>query len=224
MNIYSKHGDVNAVLNRAEVLIYKIEGMYQKSLHQQNIPDDLLLDVRECLGNLRSALDFTTHKITGKNYPIRNSKKDFEEATKNLLETAKTVLEKWQPYNSNEWIGWFNLLSNKYKHVTLIPQKRTEEQQVRVSHPQGGSISWNPNGVRFSGNVQVFGTPIDPHTQMPVPNSAVKTEKITWVNFQFDNSLCPGVPDAIPVLEFLKQSFVKVKKIITELESTSHPN
>jgi hypothetical protein len=32
-----------------------------------------------------------------------------------------------------------------------------------------------------------MGVPIDPRTQLPVTNNTVKTEIITWVDFQFED-------------------------------------
>jgi hypothetical protein len=54
---------------------------------------------------------------------------------------------------------------------------------------------------------------------MPVPNNIVKTERITWVSFEFDNSNCPELPSNISALPFLKQCFEKVTQAISEIET-----
>ena len=71
-------------------------------------------------------------------------------------------------------------------------------------------MSWGP-GVSFGAGVSVMGAPIDPRTQLPVPNNQVKTEIITWVDFRFkDNGL-----SALP---FIEQSLKKVEQTFRELQ------
>ena len=73
----------------------------------------------------------------------------------------------------------------------------------------GGSVSWTP-GVTFSGNVAVMGVPIDPRTQLPVPNNLVKTQVIVWVDFRFKEL-------DLPVLSFTEQSIKQVGKLFQQL-------
>ena len=69
-NKFSKFNDVNAVLNKAKILFEKIECEYKNSLASQNIPDDLLVDIKDYLGNLRSSLDYLRAKVSKYNFPI----------------------------------------------------------------------------------------------------------------------------------------------------------
>jgi len=142
-------------------------------------------------------------------------KKEFENATTDLNDDLKVVIKKWQPFQNNQWIEWFNTLNNKSKHITLIPQKRKEDVRVTVSSPNNGdSVSWG-SGVTFGGGVSVMGVPIDPQTQMPVSNNLVKTEKTIWVSFEFEHK---NLPNRISSLPFLKKCFEKIINMITEIE------
>lgn len=216
---YSKFSDVEAVLLKSNDALVRIEVGYNNALYFQKIPDSLLVEIKDYLGNIRSALDFINAKINGsdKYFPICKERNDFDKRCGKVKDEIKTVLLKYQPFNDNPWISWFNVLNNKNKHVTLIPQKRTEILQTRVSRG-GGSVTWG-DGVIFGKGVSVMGVPIDPRTQMPVPNNVLKTEKITWINFVFDNSVSPEIlPNNISALPFLKMCFEKISSMIKELD------
>ena len=215
MDNYSKFNDVNAVLKKAKTSLDLIEKKYNESLHDKEISAELLVEIKDYLGNLRSALDYLRSKVSKYNFPICKTEKEFENATTDLHDDLKIVIKKWQPFQNNQWIEWFNTLNNKSKHITLIPQKRKEDARVTVSSPNnGGSVSWG-SGVTFGGGVSVMGVPIDPQTQMPVPNNIVKTEKTIWVSFEFEHE---NLPNGISALPFLKECFEKITNMITEIE------
>ncbi len=95
-------------------------------------------------------------------------------------------LDSVQPYNQNYL--WLKHLADyaSEKHIRLTPQTKTETKRVTVSRG-GGSVSWGP-GVTFGSGVSVMGVPIDPATQMPVPNNVVETKVENWVSFLFEDS------------------------------------
>lgn len=149
------------------------------------------------------------------NFPICKTKKEFDNATTDLNEELKSTIEKWQPFENNQWFDWFNILNNISKHVTLIPQRRKEDIRVVVSSPKReSSVSCGP-GVTFGSGVSIMGVPIDPKTQMPIPNNIVKTEKIIWVSFEFEHE---NLYNGILVLPFLKECFVKITNIVSDVE------
>lgn len=149
-------------------------------------------------------------------FPIRHSAPEFQQAIAGdfpgLALAAPAVVatvEAIQPYN-DPWLGKFNKLNNHNKHQDLVEQTRTEARHVKVSSG-GGSVSWGP-GVTFGSGVNVMGVPIDPSTQMPVPNNLVQTEVVTWVDFRFsevDESVLPfveaSVKNTTKVFQALKQ-------------------
>ncbi len=215
MEKYSKFNDINAVLKKAKTTLDFIEKKYNGALHDQEISAELLVEIKDYLGNLRSALDYLRNKVSKYNFPICKTEKEFENATTDLNDDLKNAIKKWQPFQNNQWIEWFNTLNNKSKHITLIPQKRKEDVRVKVSSPNnGGSVNWG-SGVTFGGGVSVMGVPIDPQTQMPVPNNIVKTEKTIWVSFEFEHE---NIPNGISALPFLKGCFEKITNMITEIE------
>ena len=70
--------------------------------------------------------------------------------------------------------------------IQLTPQTKTETKRVTVSRGDG-SVSWG-SGVTFGRGVSVMGVPIDPATQMPVPNNIVETKVENWISFLFEGS------------------------------------
>ena len=169
--------------------------------------------------NLHSCLDYLAHDIfdthcgSAKNpdrfyFPIRSTATEFDRAIANdypgLQSTSKAVfdiLEGVQPYH-DPWLGHFNKLNNHNKHQDLVEQTRTEARQGTVSR-NGGSVSWGP-GVTFGSGVSVVGVPIDPRTQMPVPNTVARTGIVIWVNFrlkEIDQSVLPLVEASLRNVE-----------------------
>ena len=220
--MYSKFKDIEAVLLESKNRLPGIEAEYIKSLHNTNIDSQLLVDIKAYLSDLRSALDYLNHKIPNSDtyFPICEHANDFSSRYSKVDLATRSILEKYQPYNKNEWLKWFNVLNNKNKHVTLVPQIRKETIETRVSAPGGGGVSWGP-GVTFGAGVSIMGVPIDPRTQLPVPNNVVKTERITWVDFIFDKTVAPTVlPDDLSALPFLKNIFTDIVKIVQEVEVT----
>ena len=208
--------EYESLLKRAAQQLSEIETEYNSSLHAQKIPESLLIKIKEYLGNLNSILDYVAHKQINKKFPMRNSEKDFEETYGDIGETQKKFFKKWQPYNNNT-VKFLNILNNKYKHVGLVPQTRKEEHRVNVSHPTGGSVSWNPQNVTFGSGVVVMGVPINQASQLPFPNNILRTEKITWVHFEFER-ITDEVPTGLSALPFLKDGLQEVQDILSEFK------
>ena len=218
---FSGYPHIEAVMSAAADNLPVIEAQYRESLNSQRISDPLLVLIKAYFGDLRSSLDYLNGNIQNSSdyFPICNHPNDFSARTKQVAPAVSAVLERWQPYKGNDWLKWFNVLNNKNKHVTLVPQTRREMPQTTVSHPAGGSISWGP-GVTFGGGVSVMGVPIAPRTQLPVPNNIVKTERIIWVVFVFDQSGAPTeLPAGLSALPFLKEILGKVAAVIKEVEA-----
>jgi hypothetical protein len=222
--------DINALLNRADKLLPKMENDYNNSLHAKSVSADLKIDIKDFVGHLRSALDYLAHDIrdefcptANKNddlyFPIRGDRTKFDNYINRAYPGLNSncpdlysYLEKIQPYHgsSTVWLSHFNDLNNENKHEKLVEQKRTETRTVKVSSNQGGgSVSWGP-GVTFGSGVSVMGVPIDPRTQMPVPNNITTTEVTIWVDFRFDNI-------DVSALWLLKESLTKIKEIVTSV-------
>jgi hypothetical protein len=213
----SKHNDINAVLGKAEKILKEIEGAYNGCLSKQTIDMDMLVEIKDFFTNLRSALDYLSNRVLNINFPICDTELQFGKNLHEVQDALKISFLKWQPFKGNPWLKNFRILTNKNKHVTLIPQTRTEAIQTTISHPRGGAVSWGP-GVTFGSGVSVMGVPIDPRTQLPVPNNIVETKRTIWVSFVFDNSGIPDLPNNISALPFMKECFQKIESLIKEIE------
>ncbi len=230
METFSIYSDINAVLNRASEMLPKIEDEYQKCLKEENIPDNLLVDIKDYLGNLRSALDYIWHKIPRVSdgyFPIANSIADFSAKISKVDKQYSDLLEKYQDYNQNSWIRCFSLFRNKNTHITLIPQKRVETPSLNIEH--------NGVGIRLSGGATIqmgrgtsmsLGGAVIPGGQSISANSGgligdprLNVKREIWVDFIFDgSSISSDFPQGVSALPFLKKSLSSVLDIIKELD------
>jgi hypothetical protein len=230
LNKISRENSIRAQIKRAAELLPKIEEEYQNSLHAQSIDEELKLDIQTFCGHLRSALDYLAKDIVETHCPNANPRKRLyfpitsdAASFSNTMNQSYTdlstnctpifnLLERIQPYQSNEnkWLTQFNNVNNENKHNDLVEQTRTETKTVEVKNKQGGgSVSWG-SGVTFGSGVNVMGVPIDPRTQMPVPNNTTTTKVTTWVDFKFD-----GIN--VSVIGLLKHTLNEITSIADEI-------
>lgn len=223
----SRKKSIVALISKCCNTLDDLKQEYQSSLKAKEVSEELKVDIKNILENLRSCLDYIAHDIHEKfipgstsrlYFPIRHSFTEFEQVIardfEGLDQTSPDVfslLEKVQPYN-DDWLGKFNRLNNNNKHEDLEEQTRTETRRVTVSSKSGkGSVSWGP-GVTLGSGVSVMGVPIDPKTQLPVPNTITDTKIEIWVDFKFaDNgeSVLPFLTKSIDKVETLCQSIRK---------------
>jgi hypothetical protein len=201
----SRLGDIEALLERARKDLAKIENDYGESLSAKQIDPALRIDIKNLCGNLRSVLDYLARDIREAYcqsadpkarfyFPILPDRQQFEAQVDkwfpDLRAAAPDVwasLEGVQPYQIDfDWIAQFNRVNNDNKHKQLVEQTRAERHEVRVTTQGGGRVSWSPRNVRFGSGVSIGGVPVDPTTQMPVPDSSQRVQRITWVDFQFE--------------------------------------
>lgn len=217
---------IEALLRKAKVDFAGLRIAYDSSLHEKHVREDLKVAIKNIFENLRSCLDYLAHDIFDTHcssvtkadrlyFPIRSTTTEFNKAVAkdypDLELTSKTVfdiLEAVQPYR-NPWLGQFNKLNNHNKHQDLVEQTRTETRQVTVSRGEG-SVSWGP-GVTFGSGVSVVGVPIDPQTQMPIPNTVAKTEVVIWVDFRFKEINQSVIP-------FVETSMKSVERVFRDLQ------
>jgi hypothetical protein len=222
----NRRKSIAALIKKSRESMAALKSDYQASLTAKEVKEELRVDIKNILENLRSCLDYVARdiheKFIGGNpeklyFTIRPTAKEFGQAVSRdfggLQAQAPAVyaaMERVQPYN-DPWLGKFNRLNNDNKHENLVEQTRTETRRVTVSSKQGGgSVSWGP-GVTFGSGVSVMGVPIDPRTQMPVPNTVVDTKVEIWVDFRFaDNNES--------VIPFLEGSIERVESLCREIE------
>lgn len=216
---------IEALLKKANADFAGLREAYESSLNDKAVREDLKVSIKNVFENLRSCLDYLAHDIFESHcsahkkpkrlyFPIRPTApefsnaiaKDYPDLQLNAIPVVD-VLDGVQPYH-DPWLGRFNKLNNHNKHQDLVEQTRTESRRVTVSRGQG-AVSWGP-GVTFGGGVSVMGVPIDPNTQMPVPNTVAKTDVVIWVDFRFKEV-------DQPVLTFIETSIKNVNKIYDDL-------
>lgn len=221
-----RSASIKALISKADTEFKNLKVEYDQSLHDKQVREELKVDIKNIFENLRSCLDYIAHDIFESQcagakeparlyFPIRQTAKEFGAAIttdfpdlESVSPASHQIIEAIQPYN-DPWLGQFNKLNNHNKHQDLVEQTRTEQRQVTVSRGDG-SVSWGP-GVTFGSGVSVVGIPIDPRTQMPVPNNVAKTEVTVWVDFKFSEINESVIP-------FVEKSINRIKKLFSDLE------
>ena len=219
---------IQSLLTKAESQLQIIEEKYNRSLQTKVVDDMLRIEIKNACENMRSALDYLAQDISerfcpGRSpkdrfyFPILPNKKEFDSKIElcfpGLRQTSpemSAILERIQPFQAGyEWLGQFNRINNENKHGNLVQQTRTERPETRVTSQHGGQVSWT-SGVTFSKGVSVMGVPIDPETQLPVPNPSISVTRITWVDFQFS-----GI--GVSAIGLLKKSLLGIRDIEAEI-------
>src|SRR3989338_7717692 len=187
--------DIQSQLDRARELLQALENACDNDLRAKDVSGKTKNLSQEVLLKVRHLLDQTIYKFFEKVYfPIVSKNDDLKSvlgrAKMSDLETSHQdfykLIDSVQPYNQDYL--WLKYLANyaSEKHIRLTPQTKTETKRVTVSRGSG-SVSYGP-GVTFGGGVSVMGVPIDPATQMPVPNNITETKVENWASFLFEGS------------------------------------
>lgn len=219
---------VEALIRKSREAFADLKKAYETSLHDRVVRDDLKVDIKNIFENLRSCLDYLAHelfeafcggamKADRLYFPIRQTPAEFVQTMQRdypgLQSNCKAlydILESMQSFR-DPWLGQFNRLNNENKHQDLVEQTRTESRRVTVAGPGGGAVSWGP-GVTFGSGVRVMGVPIDPRTQLPVPNNVVSTDITIWVDFRFRE----GGRSVLPFVDLSMDRVEKTYKIIAK--------
>ena len=202
--------DIQLQLERAKELLRGLEETCNNDLQARDVSGKTRNLSQEVLLKVKHLLDQVFYRFFEKHYLPNLSDSDRKAARvyfptvskkedlKSVLGRAKmgdleirhpnfyTFIDSIQPYNQDYlWLGYLARYSSE-KHMRLTPQTKMEIKKVTVSRG-GGSVSWGP-GVTFGRGVSVMGVPIDPKTQMPIPNNVVETKVEKWVAFLFEGS------------------------------------
>lgn len=159
--------DARALVDATDAALPKIEGLYQQSLTSRRVDQLLLVEIKNYLENLRSALDYLAKEVLDRfcnknkgnlgGFPVVRQQKDFAARINGMLPglfasrpDIYQMIKACQPYTSpgNEWLGKFNALCQENKHEQFSPQSRLEQKGTRLTADQGGSFSWS-EGVRY---------------------------------------------------------------------------
>lgn len=224
--------DFQSQLDRAKELLQALEKACDGDLRAKDVSGKTKNLSQEVLLKVRHLLDQSIYKFFEKHYLSnlsdtgkKSAKVYFPIVSKNddlksVLGRAKMgdleashqdfykFIDSVQPYNKDYL--WLKYLANyaSEKHIRLTPQTKTETKRITVSRG-GGSVSWG-SGVTFGGGVSVMDVPIDPATQMPVPNNVAETKVENWVSFLFEDS-------NVNVLWLCKKSVEDGEKIVKKV-------
>lgn len=157
--------DAQELVKHARAKLPKIRAAYDDSLHAKRIAGDLLVEIKNFLENLRSALDFSARGLFDRYGTSTKSKPNIYFPYAAASETRAifvndqrvekkipgltasrpdivNILAELQHFGSKTqaWLPTFMALNNENKHERLTPQTRREMKELRMTS-QGAGIS-----------------------------------------------------------------------------------
>ncbi len=227
----TKQKDIGVLLQSTISQYEKIEKLYKRSLNKKDIDSILQVKIKNYLENARSILDYCSQDINDffeiqsekVYFPIVSKEgniESFEGSINRNLPGLKTksielfeYLESIQPYHNNcSWLADFATVTIDYKHRQLTPQTKIETKRITSTRKDGGSVSWNPDKVKFGSGVFINNGRVDPASQLPasIPSTIVKKE--IWVDFKFNNKI-----SVLPLLEKIKDNIPVITKRVYKI-------
>ncbi len=163
---------VIALIEHAKNALDRIREQYGKALNAKAIPTSLVIDIKNYMENLRSALDYIAHDIyeakihpyrisTGKQevkriyFPYGRNENDFKSSLGSSLPELKTIspdlydiIEEIQSHKTGDnWLCDFCSILNEEKHNTLTPQTKEEKRGLNIEFSGGAGIKMGPGAV-----------------------------------------------------------------------------
>jgi len=154
----SHFDDASNLVNYCKDSFEKIKKDYEESLHEKTVKTSLLIEIKNFMENLRSALDFCAHGLFDKYgdqakkgakiyFPYAwegldaasfKSKKIIDQKIPGLPSNRPDIASKIESYQyfadpKNHWLPKFMDLNNENKHQNLTPQQRKEIKQLKIS-------------------------------------------------------------------------------------------
>ena len=235
--------DAGALVQHAKASLARIRAAYAASLTSQQIAPTLLIDIKNFMENLRSALDFSAVGLF-KKYGNGNAnakiyfpyalatQTNAQFAASNRIEACIPGISSSRPdvvlallsvqhyFDPRwSWVPKFMDLNNENKHQRLTPQTRNETCHLKVSSPAGGSIIIEGSGsvsIRAGSSIDLGGAVIPGGQVIGVDNPGLVvggTQEIT-VWVSFEFST-----NHVPVLPFLENSLRGTEKIVQTLSA-----
>ena len=165
--------DARDLVDHARAELPKIHQAYAQSLEAKEVKRHLLVEIKNLLENLRSALDFAAHGLFEKYgsspkaspniyfpyAPLDRTRTDFEKSKRieacipGLAASRPDIvaaLMDMQHFGSggHRWLPEFMDLNNENKHEHLTPQTRREKKELRIG--SGGAVISMGEGARIS--------------------------------------------------------------------------
>jgi hypothetical protein len=186
--------DARLLLQDAEKLYREIEVIHNTYCHQESIPPNIKLKIKQFLENIDSALGYEAFNIFSKYctvppdkleqhesklyFPVRNSKKSYDQFIERwypgLKEANPTIvakIEKYQPFpNQPTWLSRLKHLVNKNKHRNLTKQTKRQNMYIRNFEDFMGNKIINCTFENVGSAMSINGKTID----VSKPNPFVK--------------------------------------------------
>ncbi len=230
--------DAKNLIKNSREKLDKIIILDNTSLSKKTIEPDLLIEIKNFMENLRSALDFSARGVFIKyGSSSKNNQKIYFPYTKmgdtkqQLVESLEknmpgvlakrpnvlAIMETWQPFNgsSNNWLPLFMDLNNKSKHVELTPHVTKQTRGMKISDGKNTIIS--PKIIIHSGGKFILNgqeVPIgayDADNLPKVPEPFV-SESVVW------DSLCFS-SNGEKVIPFLKNALERIGPMVENMEA-----
>lgn len=236
--------DARELVKHSEESLEKILKSYDESLHEMTIKKTLLIEIKNLMENLRSALDFTAHglfdlygdtsRASDKIYfPYASetldstgftSKRIIDNKIPGLATNRPDIASKIESYqhfadSSNKWLPKFMDLNNENKHQNLTPQTRRETKQLTISSG-GASISLGQGASISLGkgaSISIGGVKIPGGQTFDSNNPAKITGQGTQEVITWVSFHFTTNDE--PVIPLLKNALSGTKKIVDELTS-----
>lgn len=236
--------DAVALVNHVKDDLTKLVQSYDSSLQQRTIERGLLVDIKNLMENLRSALDYSAHGLFSKYgsstkpdpkiyFPYAaltqtqaafQASKRIEACIPGLTASRPDIvvrLESYQHYASptNKWLPLFMELNNENKHEKLTPQTAREARALRVES-KGAVLDLGPGASANIGqgaSIQV-GDAVIPGSQNISGDS---TARIHGTGRQAITVWVSFIFDSNgeEALPFLRNAVGKVEEIVRELSA-----
>jgi hypothetical protein len=233
--------DAKALLDASEKQLAKITAEYNQSLTKQQIGAPLLVEIKNLMENLRSALDYTAHGLFEKYGNCAVDPKIYFPYAWLTLDLAGfrakncvgskipglpqnrpdivTKIESYQHFSNpkNRWLPIFMDLNNENKHQKLTPQTRTQTKQLTIQ--SGGShISLGEGSsiqIRGGAFIQIGDSIMTGHQNITPDNPAKisgSAQQTVTTWVSFNFT-----DNNEPVLPLLTQALVGTTQIVDEL-------
>ena len=234
--------DANSLLQHAEKQLPQIKAEYESSLSKKEIDTSLLIDIKNFMENLRSALDFSAHGLfdaygsSSKAKPniyfpyaalaqditkFRQNKR-IERCIPGISASRPDIaskLETFQHFSSpdNKWLPIFMDLNNENKHQQLTPQERKETKQLNISSGGAGISLGEGASIQLGAgsSIQIGGMTIPGGQTISTksPASTIGPGQQTLTRWVSFNFTSNNEP----VLPLLQKSLTGIKSIVNEL-------
>ena len=157
----SGFNDARHLLQHAKEHLGRIRQAYEEALYDKQIKPTLLVEIKNIMENLRSALDFCAQALYDKYgaqatrqpkvyFPCAfkgQSATDFRKRVDGCIPGLSVsrpdiiaIIESFQAFSNpaNDWLPLFKDLNNMNKHQSLTPQERQESNSLTI---KGGTTS-----------------------------------------------------------------------------------